>query len=121
MLTITTCPIYKVPEGFKLLDVTVKSAKGNLRALAPTWEMILGYKDGTLSKTEYTTKYLAILEKSLYTHPESWDKLLAHDGKIAFGCYCKTGNFCHRLLLADFVFNLASERDINVLYHGEEP
>jgi hypothetical protein len=43
------------------VDVTVKSAKGFARSFAPTWKMVMGYKNGMQTEAQYTEKYVEIL------------------------------------------------------------
>ena len=43
------------------LDITVKSAIGAARVFAPTWLMVRGHQQHTMSNEEYTQAYRAIL------------------------------------------------------------
>lgn len=88
--------------GIPLMDTTVKSGD---KRLAPTWAMVLGIKRGILSKADYAAQYRELLEASYQAHPKFWQILLASDS-IAFGCYCKPGQFCHRYLLVKFLKTL---------------
>lgn len=42
------------------IDTTVKSAQGIWRAFAPRWDMVLGYKNGTLNWQDYCAHYAQI-------------------------------------------------------------
>jgi hypothetical protein len=44
----------------KGVDVTVKSAEGFARSFAPSWSMVMGYKNGTLTEAQYTEQYMKI-------------------------------------------------------------
>lgn len=68
------------------IDTTVKSAQGIWRAFAPRWEMVLGYKNGTVSEAEYTVQYEQILTRV----PDT------------VCCYCRSRSFCHTHLIIDF-------------------
>jgi len=89
----TTQYSYKGPDR---LDVTVKTG---IKAFAPTWEMVLGYKSGILSKQKYEEQYIALLTRSWKENRAEWEKLLRMS-EVTLVCFCKPGNFCHRVLLA---------------------
>ena len=86
-------------SGILLLDTTVKSGYAQV---APTWEMVLGSKDGTVSEENYTRQYYDILDYSRRVNPNFWASLLRLE-KVALGCYCARGKFCHRHLLVEYL------------------
>jgi hypothetical protein len=86
-------------SGKTRMDITVKS--GNI-AFAPTWDMVMRYKNGTMSEQEYTVLYLKILDNSYVQNKSEWDKLLAMESVI-FVCFCPKNKFCHRHLLANYL------------------
>ena len=103
-------------SGEDRVDITVKSAKGDAHLVAPTWGMVQGYKSGTMSEAAYTSAYLSILERNkaqilkfFYTKDP---------GEITLVCYCPSGAFCHRVILAEWlqsvsvVFEYKGERKI---------
>ena len=85
--------------GVKALDTTVKSGEA---LLAPTWNMVLGHKAGTVTDEEYEALYMQMLEERYEHHPEFFEWLTAHE-EIALGCYCAPGKFCHRHLIVKFL------------------
>lgn len=91
------------------LDITVKT--GSL-IFQPTWEMVLGFKNGSWTEDQYTRQYLALMRKKWRTYREVWNLLLRQE-RIVLCCYCKPGAFCHRLLLADMLVKCGAE------YKGE--
>jgi hypothetical protein len=93
-----------------LVDTTVKT--GDVR-LAPTWDMVLSIKRGALSEDDYSRLYFERLDYWWFHDPMFWDELLTHP-VLAFGCYCRAGQFCHRHLLVDFL-----RRVTEVDYRGE--
>lgn len=120
-LTITTTKIGSARaaelqfQGFSILDITVKS--GN-KIFAPTWDMVTGYKKGSMSKEEYTQKYLVMMRKSYKKFPMLWERILREHTKIALACYCEPGEFCHRHLLKEMMFKVAkhlNNRKLNPL------
>lgn len=86
-------------RGIRLVDTTVKTG---CVQLAPTWEMVLGVKRGTLSEAQYTTHYQQILEYWWFRDPLFFDDLM-QTPRLAVGCYCAAGQFCHRHLLVGFL------------------
>jgi len=50
-MKITTAQLAIVKPRGHIVDITVKSG---VKAFAPTWDMVMGYKRGTLSIEEYT-------------------------------------------------------------------
>jgi uncharacterized protein YeaO (DUF488 family) len=98
-------------KGNDRLDITVRS--GDLD-FAPTWDMVMGVKNGTMDKKEYIDKYMKILRTTAKTRPHKWNDLLNKD-EITLVCYCKKGKkFCHRYILAKVL-----DKMDNVEYVGE--
>lgn len=95
-------------QGIPYLDTTVKS--GAIQ-VAPLWEMALGVKAGTLSPEEYTRRYNEILEYWFFADPLFWEWLISHE-VIALGCYCKSGDFCHRHLLVQYLKRITAVEDL---------
>jgi hypothetical protein len=76
------------------IDTTVRSARGVFAEFAPTWDMVMGHKGGTVSDSEYTADYLLILHHAF----AGW-KALRTDNTVTISCYCTDGKFCHTLLI----------------------
>ena len=97
----------QIRPGVKGVDVTVKSAKGFARSFAPSWGMVMGYKNGTLTEAQYTEQYMKILDA---VSVEAWRWLYAQavNGEVVLLCYCRdkdaSGNrvFCHTHLITDY-------------------
>lgn len=100
----------------EFVDTTVKSG---LKIFAPTWEMVLGHKDGSWSDERYTKEYRRRMIQSWIDHREEWEKILRSEEPIALACYCKPGDFCHRLLLKDIFKELCEKLEIPYRYYGE--
>ncbi len=77
----------QIRPGVKGVDVTVKSAKGYARAFSPTWQMVMGYNNGTLTEAQYTEQYMKILGA---VSVEAWRWLYAQavNGEVVLLCYC---------------------------------
>jgi hypothetical protein len=76
----------QIRPGVKGVDVTIKSAKGFARSFSPTWSMVMGYKNGTLTEVQYTQQYLKILDA---VSVEAWRWLYAQavNGEVTLLCY----------------------------------
>lgn len=115
MLTITTCRVHEITKwknrGAMAIDVTVKNAKGATKELAPTWALVMGYKEGRLTEEEYTSQYRNRLKNAQKKSPEKWrNTILNNEGKtLVFACMCRPGDFCHRILLRDEMVRFARE------------
>jgi len=105
-------------DGWKPIDITVKSATFG-KPFAPTWGIVSGYRKGEISVEEYTEAYLQILEDSLAENGEFWNRMMNSGASIAFLCYCPAGDFCHRVLLAEFVQNLGKKMGVEVVWVQE--
>jgi uncharacterized protein YeaO (DUF488 family) len=90
-------------------DITVKTGS---KLFAPSWKIVMNYKNGKITEQEYTVAYYEIMKASSRDHRSEWTSLLAKD-RIVLCCYCPAGVFCHRLLLAKLLAKLGAE------YEGE--
>jgi len=92
-------------NGENRFDITVKSG---YQMFAPTWPMVMDYKSGKIIKEEYIELYLEKMRRSYQNHRDVWEWLLKQD-KVVLVCFCKAGDFCHRLLLSDLLVKLGAE------------
>jgi hypothetical protein len=110
------------------LDITVKSATGIGRLLAPTKQMVYGYKAGIgdtwfthyapLSESDYTAQYLDLLRSRYRANRSAFEALLAQDWTMQ--CYCAPGAFCHRRIAAEYVLpRIAHQLGITYTDAGE--
>lgn len=95
-------------DDITILDTTVKSGYSQL---APTWDMVMAIKQGRISEEKYTRLYHRILDYSRRVNPGFWAALLRLE-KVAIGCYCPGGKFCHRHLLAAYLGQLTSVKHV---------
>lgn len=119
MLEIYTCQIAKTNllhnTGIEPLDTTVKSGD---KTFAPTWDMVMGSKSGTLSHEEYERLYLGILNENFKNNPQAFYRILERPS-IAFMCYCPANQFCHRHLLAAYFCELAEREGYEAILAHE--
>ena len=87
------------------LNITVKSG---VQAFAPSWDMVMGYKKGLLSEKQYEKLYLERMRRSYVANRAIWNEILKRD-RVVFVCFCRKGEFCHRVLLAKIFEKLGAE------------
>ena len=68
----------------KGIDISVKSSRGQFRAFAPTWDMVMGHKRRDLSDEEYIARHRPILDR---VQLAVWTTLAATP-TCTFLCYC---------------------------------
>lgn len=95
--------------GPSRLDITVKSGESTW---APTWDMVMGLKRGELSEQDYSSRYTNMMRQSYREKRARWDWLLQQE-RVTLVCFCKAGDFCHRVLLARILVKLGAS------YEGE--
>jgi uncharacterized protein YeaO (DUF488 family) len=91
--------------GSDALDITVKSGD---RVFAPTWDMVMSFKEGRISEVLYAEMYRDLMVTSHRMHRARWDSVLAMQ-EVTLLCYCRPGAFCHRRLLAGFLAKLGAQ------------
>ncbi|MFA7506767.1 MAG: DUF488 family protein [Bacilli bacterium] len=94
------------------LDITAKSKDPLGKIFKPTWEIVLVYKNKEITELEYTKKYHALMKTSYMNHLDKWKELLNRD-TVTLVYFCRSGDFCHRILLAKILARLGAK------YHGE--
>lgn len=99
-----------------VMDTTVKSG---FSIFAPTWDMVMGHKAGRVSDEEYTQLYHDRMNASWKENRAKWIEVIETKEPLAIACYCKAGEFCHRLLLKDIFEKLCKHRGIEFMYYGE--
>ena len=103
-------------KQIEMVDTTVKSGES---MFAPTWDMVLGHKNKTVSDEEYTRLYRQRMIESWKANRPQWEAFLRRTEPAAIACYCRVGVFCHRLLLKDIIEELCKKLDIHFEYYGE--
>jgi len=111
--------VYTAQYGYKgegRIDITVKSSTEPWNIFAPRWQMVNCYKKGNkdvIAEAIYTVQYEDIIANAFATHGNELMDLIYSDHKIVLVCFCKAGDFCHRVLLAKHFEALGA------IYHGE--
>jgi len=108
-------------DGQDRVDITRGSAAG-VRAFAPSWKLVSGVKDGSLSWGRYTELYLEEMRVSWIDQRKWWARLLRMPS-VTLVCYCKftPEHQCHRFLLADILVQIQQRYGVPVERMGERP
>jgi hypothetical protein len=93
-------------KGRGRLDVTVKGKDPLGIIFAPSWDMVMGVKNGTMSEAEYSQRYQSLINQILSIkprHPTIQQILEKYEfeGTLVLVCFCKAYSFCHRYILAE--------------------
>lgn len=86
-------------KGLDRIDITVKSAIYPWNVFAPTWAMVMAYKN-TGDESVYTEAYNKIIAGAFTLHEKELWELIHSDRTITLVCFCRPDDFCHRVLLA---------------------
>jgi len=78
-----------------------------IACLYPSWPMVMGHKNHTVSDESYCEQYEALMQQR-WPAVEAWLKGLRTDTDITLLCYCpefENGEhkFCHRMLIAKII------------------
>lgn len=85
-------------EQFCIANTSPRWWKGEVIKELTPGKIVWKLKRGKITKGDYTFKYNKQL-KRLDEHGFDWNHL---EGKTLL-CWCPSGKFCHRFLLADFL------------------
>ncbi len=120
MVTVSTSRMGYTGAGG--LDITVKSAVGLGKLLAPTWALVGGIKRWSrypvLTPEAYTQRYYDLLRTRYQADTQSFLELLSQE-QVVLLCYCPTGTFCHRHLAVDILEKIAQAKGIPFIRGGE--
>lgn len=81
-----------------------------VRALAPSAELLKGYKEGTVNQEEFKMQFYT----QIYSSIDSLEALhsiseIARHSNVTLLCYERDGDFCHRYLVNSLVMNEIKE------------
>lgn len=101
-------------NGSDRLDITVKGNDPRGKYFAPSWNMVMGIKNSTMTEADYRNMYMNMLMLSHFNNKPVWDAI-DEMGVVTLVCYCRANTFCHRYLLKDFLCQVYP----GSLYRGE--
>ncbi len=93
-------------SGPDRVDITVKGQDPNWKEFAPTWDMVMSHKRGSITDDQYISRYLSILDLVSST---TWGRLL-HMSEATFVCFCPEEAFCHRNILVNYIVQSMGDR-----------
>lgn len=70
---------------------------------APTWDMVNRFKNGKLNEQDYEKIYI---EKLNNEFKKNRNIFYDFPDMQTFKCFCKSGTFCHRYILAKYLENI---------------
>ena len=115
-------------QGEKALNITVKSATGVGKLMAPEWRPVLAFKEGRLDWAQYTEAYQKLLRQRYAGYAQLFHDLIAEavrNGEcLVLTCYCNLDpgcNHCHRYLMAEILEKIARNEGFEVRNLGELP
>jgi len=94
-------------RGTDRLDITVKGKDPIGRVFAPTWDMVMGYKNKKIDWDEYSRQYRNLMRKTYKECRQVWESILARD-EVTLVCFCRPDQNCHRFLLAGYFEKLGA-------------
>ena len=92
-------------DGKDRIDITSRTSDMIGKLFAPPWSLVSDFKDGRLTEDKYTDIYSDILLQGIASSPAVWVKFIALD-EATLVCYCKAGDFCHRVVAAHFCLTM---------------
>lgn len=101
--------------GIPLVDITVKSGD---HTFAPYGWALKEIKADRMEEAQYTKLYLQKMLDSLRSNRERWIELCSME-EVAIACYCRAGDYCHRLLLREYLERFCRNNGIEFQYMGE--
>ncbi|MGI0006740.1 MAG: DUF488 domain-containing protein [Nitrosotalea sp.] len=77
-----------------------------VRALAPSVELLKGYKEGKVDQEQFKTQFYS----QIYSNTDSLEAIqtiskIARHSNVTLLCYEKDGDFCHRYLVNSLIMN----------------
>lgn len=105
-------------NGADGLDITVKSGKGIGKRFAPTWDMVMGVKQGRITEAKYTDRFLSLLRERYRQNEAAFVEVLKRE-RVVLLCYCRAGAFCHRHLVVDVLEKVARAKGMPFECGGE--
>jgi len=87
-------------SGENRFDITVKGNHEFGKLFAPTWSMVMDFKNKKITEEDYRNLYIPMAERSI-KNARLMEKLGERFlNKIVLVCFCRSNSFCHRFILA---------------------
>ncbi len=94
----------------KIIDISVKHSPNHV--LAPTWDLVMGFKKGRVTWVDYESRYLALLRDRYKDRKAEFDELvqMSIEQDIVLICFCTDEATCHRRLAKVVLDKLIEKR-----------
>jgi hypothetical protein len=113
---------YQGRVGQRVLNTTVKSGSGLGAVFAPTWNMVMAFKQGSITWDTYREQYTTLMRQRYQANPSAFLEVLSSD-ELILCCYCTdthtTMKHCHRYLLVEILEKIAARYGIGFEALGE--
>jgi ribA/ribD-fused uncharacterized protein len=109
-LTVFTAQYSK--KSMDRLDITMKGQDPIGKVFAPPKSLVYDYKGGRIDCDKYSSVYNNLMLESYNNNKSTWNFILSRRS-VTLVCFCKPGEFCHRVLLAQIF------RQLGATYKGE--
>jgi hypothetical protein len=87
--------------GLDYDDITAGSGGGKT-PFQPAWDFLKAYQEGHINDEEYTLYFMDLMRERFKEDRGAFNDYF--DGGLRLiACYCKAGDFCHRLLVAELI------------------
>ena len=73
---------YRGRAGACVLDTTVKSGTGSGAVFAPTWELVMSFKRGSIAWETYRTRFIDLIRQRYLQNPEVFLEALQRQNSI---------------------------------------
>jgi len=96
-------------SGIDRLDITVKGQDGGGKCFAPTWAMVNGVKNGTMTEADYEQQYIHLINTRWNNNEMNIRNVMTNIltilnyRDITFVCFCRANTFCHRYILVKWI------------------
>ena len=90
------------------LDISMKGQDPIGKVFAPSKAIVYGYLYKGMSKEQYTAEYRRLMSISWQQYNGIWQQVWAMP-EVTFVCFCRAGEFCHRLILKDMFVEVGAE------------
>lgn len=108
--------VVKKHKNWPVLDITARGKSDNTSGIgsifAPAWSYVRDHQTGKITDAQYTNLYHKDMLASYHANKQAWLEVL-NRSEVVLVCFCKSGKFCHRHLLVQYLTKLGAD------YQGE--